>query len=381
MLVNRQQHDLARAIAKISKLNESTVHDLISVEMTMFLAGIAQPMSNRAMYVIAINPLNKWLKTQSQDAIDAAIGLHGQMSASPTMLCGKALKHFGQFFDTKELMINAHHNIFNCSARDPRRKTFDPLFYVSSAAIMISHSTDSEAQIVKKSLAGLTAKSNESLLYRKVSSMRVESIHRLTDGKSEYLKELSVSPSAKHSYKQWLPILPTANGACKHIQGFLRDVFEVPVKLSEIQNAIGNCFSTTWNHIVSNENKHTPEVIFNIMGISLSYGRRRVEKTFIHTPIDAYVAFLKEAQCEEVFNIAWDQVDSGMPVIKANIPGDDEVPIGLKYTTNIDLITTEDDILDYRAKWLEIEFRSPFDFDALGESDEFSADGIFGVTT
>lgn len=376
MLVKPQQHALARAISKTSELHEELVQNFITPNMTTFLSGLSKPLDKGVpLYVIMINVSNKWLKTQSDEVIQSAIGLHGQFSSSLKISCGKALKFFGAHLDPKKLMISGNEDSFNFATKDPNRHTYNYLFSAFRISTLTKNGSCSDAKLVKKTLAGVTAHTDNVLTHKKLSSLHfdekynlaskrnenIESVHselivnEKTAEKCEALRVLlpNVDRDIIRRYLQWSPLIPTANGACKHIQGLLMDVFGANVKLSTIQNVVSNCFGTTWNHVTSNENNRTQGAFFNTMAITLSYGRKNTDLYLIETPIDGFIYFLKLSQSERHFDVRWGGGFGEFPVVTAHIPGDDEPPIGMKYTANIDLIDSEEEIASFLSHWEE----------------------------
>jgi hypothetical protein len=379
MLVKSKQRDLARAIAKTSEQHEELVQHFISPNMTAFLAGVSKKLDKDVpLYVIMVDVSNKWLKTQSDEVIQSAIGLHGQFSSSLSVACGKALKFFGGYLDTQKLMINGDESSFNFATKDPKRHTYNHLFSAFRIRTLPTSNSDSDAKLVKKTLAGITAHTDNDLIHKKLSSLSFDKRYNLTSKKNENIEsvngELIVNKIAAEKcdmlrasfpdvdrevmlrYLQWSPLIPTANGTCKHIQGFLKDVFGADVKLSAIQNLVSSCFGTTWNHVTSNENNQTPGALFNTMAITLSYGRAEPYLYQIGMPIYGFIHFMKLSQSESRFDILWGGGLGEFPVVTAHIPGDDEPPIGMKYTVNIDLLDSEKEIKEFLSHWEKSRF-------------------------
>lgn len=379
MLVKPQQHALARAIAKTSELHEDLVQHFITPNMTAFLSGLSNPLDKDVpLYVIMINFSNKWLKSQSDEVIQAAIGLHGQFSSSLKIACGKALKFFGDHLDPQKLMISGNEDSFNFATKDPNRHTYNYLFSAFLISTLTKNGSSSDAKLIKKTLAGVTAHTDNVLTHKKLSSLHFDEKHNLASKRNENIEsvhgELIVNEKTAEKcealrvllpnvdrdiirrHLQWSPLIPTANGACKHIQSLLKDVFGANVKLSTIQNVVSNCFGTTWNHVTSNEKNRTQDAFFNTMAITLSYGRTSPDLYLIATPIDGFMHFLKLSKSERHFDVRWGGGLGELPVVTAHIPGDDEPPIGMKYTANIDLIDSEEEIAEFLSNWQESRF-------------------------
>jgi hypothetical protein len=162
------------------------------------------------------------------------------------------------------------------------------------------------------------------------------------------------------THGQWTPLLPTAKGFCSFVQNFLKEIFGVKVKLSEVQNAVCDAFNTTWNVLSANEVGGTTDKMFNIMSMTLSYGRGKFDNAVLSTPLDGVYNFLVESQSEDLYNVQWGGLCGSMPVISASLSDDGEPPLGLKFAYNIDPLTTEDEKVRYLSFWQDFGLANTF---------------------